>query len=160
MKILNSFSLNMLSCDDLNIIRKKINRNEVALNCYRGGLVGTGWYDIESCIGHADTAAIISQQIGIAVEMNRATIQLKRGEKFILAQYRGPRLPEGCTELPEGATIDYYYCRVVDIDKLSRAWERLEDIMQFGDGCIETAHYCLTGERKAFSENELLNMYE
>lgn len=159
MKITNAFSLNMVS-DNLNIVREKINPDDVSGYCYRGSFAGAGRYEIESCIGHADTANIISRQIGIAVEMNRCSIQLKRGEKFILAQYSGPRLPEGCTELPEGATIDYYYCRVIDINKLFKAWERLQDIMQFGDGCIETAHYCLTGERKKFSEEELFNMYE
>jgi hypothetical protein len=37
------------------------------------------------------------------------------GEGVLVAQYRGPRLPEGATELPEGATIEWYvvYHRMV-----------------------------------------------
>lgn len=160
MKVLNAFSLNMLNNDCLNIVRERINPEDVSGYCYRGSFAGAGRYEVESCIGHADTAAIITKQIGITVEYNRCTVELKKGEKFILAQYKGQRLPEGCTELPEGATIDYYYCRVVDVTKLFRTWERLQDVMQFGDGCIETAHFALTGERKEFSSDELLNMYE
>jgi len=72
---------------------------------------------IESAIGHADTAAIVSQQLGILLQANRVSIQLRLGEHLVVAQYVGPRLPEGATELPPGAKIDYYVVVVVGRDE-------------------------------------------
>lgn len=42
------------------------------------------------------------------VPVNRASYTLVPGEKLLVAQYKGPRLPEGATKLPEGATIEFY----------------------------------------------------
>ena len=58
-----------------------------------------------SAVGHGDTAALFSKVLGIAVQPNRATVRLYQGDTAILGQYVGPRLPEGVTELPEGAKI-------------------------------------------------------
>ena len=161
MKILNAFSLNMLRETRLNIIRKELDVEEVK-NCFLTSNIITNdyCYDVESCIGHADTATIISRQIGLDIDYNRVSVALQVNEKFILAQYTGDRLPEGTTELPDGSKIVYYACTVVDIDKRHTAYKRLLDVMVNGDGCIETAHHCITGERKEFTEDELLNMYE
>jgi len=52
-----------------------------------------------SIVGHADTARLLG------VECNRQSVLLNRGDELIVAQYIGPRLPEGATELPEGARI-------------------------------------------------------
>lgn len=62
---------------------------------------------LESAIGHADTAKVISGLIGVDLPANRANIYLKPGEKMVVAQYIGPRLPEGATQLPEGARIEF-----------------------------------------------------
>jgi hypothetical protein len=56
---------------------------------------------LQSYIGHKDLAAILN------LPFNRQTITLKRGEKFIIAQYIGPRLSEGTTKLPVNASIKY-----------------------------------------------------
>lgn len=62
---------------------------------------------LESAIGHADTARIISNMLGIELPSNRINVKLLHGEKMIVAQYSGPRLPEGATTLPEGAKIEF-----------------------------------------------------
>lgn len=60
---------------------------------------------IESAVGHADTAAVYTQQLGVSVPAARVTLSLPKGETVLLGQYKGPRMPEGCKELPAGATI-------------------------------------------------------
>ena len=49
--------------------------------------------------GHDDVAHMVG------LEPNRITIAAKPGDIVVFSQYRGPRLPEGTIELPEGATI-------------------------------------------------------
>lgn len=65
-----------------------------------------------SAVGHADTAAVFSDVLGVPVAYNRATIQLASGDKMLVGQYKGPRLPEGATTLPEGATIQFMLVEV------------------------------------------------
>lgn len=64
-------------------------------------------------IGHADTAAVVGGILGIDLKPNRVSVTLDFPEKLIVAQYTGPRLPEGATTLPEGATIKFW--EVVEI---------------------------------------------
>ena len=61
-----------------------------------------------SAIGHADMAELVSQQLGQPVPMNRHSVTLTPGDVVLVAQYTGPRLPEGATTLPEGATITWW----------------------------------------------------
>jgi hypothetical protein len=61
-----------------------------------------------SVVGHADTAALFSAQLGVAVACDRATVTLTGNDSLLVGQYRGPRLPEGSTTLPEGATIEWW----------------------------------------------------
>ena len=63
---------------------------------------------LESFIGHADTANILSNVLGVTVEFNRQFVRLERGETALIAQYCGTRLPEGATELPEGASFKWF----------------------------------------------------
>lgn len=62
---------------------------------------------LESAIGHADTARIVSGMLGVELPANRVNVKLAKGEKMIVAQYSGPRLPEGATTLPDGAKIEF-----------------------------------------------------
>ncbi len=66
----------------------------------------------ESAVGHTDTAAVFSAVLGVPVAPNRVTISLKRGEEILVGQYRGPRLPEGCKTLPEGAAIQWLLAKI------------------------------------------------
>ena len=61
-----------------------------------------------SYMGHADIARIVSAQLGVEIAVNRVNVSLKPGDNAIVAQYMGPRLQEGATELPDGARIEYF----------------------------------------------------
>jgi hypothetical protein len=99
--IANAFSLNMLCVEELLNI-------EV---CPAGPFVIK--QDIEefggftSLVGHADTAEIFSGLLDVKVSCNRATYTLEEDHILYVGQYKGPRLPEGTTTLPEGATVEW-----------------------------------------------------
>ncbi len=106
--VLNAFSLNMLDFDG-NISWRKIPR-DIIKDMIHGDSSIVPY--LKSCIGHADTAAVISNDLEFELPMNRETVSLQPGQRVIVAQYKGPRLPEGATSLPEGATIDYLWVTV------------------------------------------------
>ena len=66
----------------------------------------------ESCVGHADTARLLSSLLAQDVQMRRVSTSLVVGDELLVAQYNGPRLPEGATSLPEGARIRWMLVRV------------------------------------------------
>jgi len=93
----NAFSLQMVThlSGDVIITRSEISPEQVA-------------EDATSCIGHPDTANVVSSILGRKVETARISVSLNPGDILYVAQYIGPRLPEGCTELPEGAEMKFY----------------------------------------------------
>lgn len=100
MKLLNAFSLNMLA-----EFPAWASFQELSLGEVREILTEEGF---DSAVGHAETAAVFSEQLGVEVSCQRVTVTLKKGESALVGQCRGPRLPEGATTLPEGATIRWY----------------------------------------------------
>lgn len=102
MKVLNSFSLNMLPAFPAEVFVREIPLSQARLIFAPGSDVSC-----ESCVGHADTAAIFSEQLGGPVPAARVTVTLEKGETILVGQYKGPRLPEGATTLPAGATIQW-----------------------------------------------------
>ena len=50
-------------------------------------------------MGHPSTAKLVG------MEANRVSLQADYGSTLIVVQYDGPRLNEGATELPEGASL-------------------------------------------------------
>lgn len=84
----NAFSLGMVPRELLPTVRMT--------PCDAPYLVG-----VESCVGHADTAA------ALGVEMRRVSVTLRPGDILYVAQLRGGRLPEGTTTLPEGFGFDW-----------------------------------------------------
>jgi hypothetical protein len=66
-----------------------------------------------SCIGHEPTAAIVSDLLGEPIAMVRETVKLCSGDRILVAQYSGPRLPEGATVLPVDASIQWVLVRIV-----------------------------------------------
>ena len=60
----------------------------------------------ESCVGHADTAVVLSNILGRPVALNRVSITLKEGDVLYVAQVQG-RLPEGTTVLPDGVVMKF-----------------------------------------------------
>ena len=106
MFILNAFSLNMI-VGNADISVREVSRAmaaSLAANC-------------TSAVGHADTAAVFSNVLGVEIPCNRATVALKDGDAALVGQYSGPRLPEGATTLPKGATIKWL---VVEVKTPSR----------------------------------------
>jgi hypothetical protein len=100
--ISNAFSLNMLPAGSMWLKTTSLSANEAARLAS----------DATSVVGHADTAAIFSAELGRDVEVNRASLRLAPGDDMVVGQYAGTRLPEGATELPEGATIRWVLVEV------------------------------------------------
>lgn len=96
MLLSNAFSLNMVAALPVTISVRELALDEVIK------MLNSGF---TSAVGHADTAAVFSDQLGVTVPTNRITVSLNKGDVVLVGQYRGPRLPEGATTLPEGASI-------------------------------------------------------
>ena len=105
MLLLNAFSINMFNPSSCFPIFREIQVDEVK----NASLV--------SAIGHADTAVVLSNILERNIPVNRVSVTLNPGDKAIVAQYIGPRLPEGATQLPEGAMIKFYHLKMVDISR-------------------------------------------
>lgn len=93
----NAFSISMLPEFPANIIFEKLSDEEVK-NLLAGGF--------RSTVGHSDVARIIAERIGMEVPVCRDKTILN--DILVVAQYIGPRLPEGATSLPEGARIEFF----------------------------------------------------
>lgn len=61
--------------------------------------------EFTSVVGHADTARIFSDVLCVDVPAQRLSVKLTKADTLLVGQYIGPRLPEGATTLPEGASI-------------------------------------------------------
>ena len=113
--ILNAFSINMFNDDMKN--------NVVSFD-----KTGTHWIkklvieatkegvEIVNGIGHRETGSIITNMFSpeIAIpqpESERPNIILEKDDIVAIAQYRGQRLQEGTTTLPEGAMIEWWIVR-------------------------------------------------
>jgi len=112
--LVNAFSLNMLSGDNFTLSIKKLTVDEA-----RNILAPEGHLDpgVVLAIGHADAAAIVGTLLSLPEEdvarmveaaKNRPTVKMATGDKAVVAQYIGPRLPEGTTRPPEGAKIEFF----------------------------------------------------
>ena len=64
--------------------------------------------EAESCIGHADTAAVVGNILNRKIETNRVSITLTDNDVLYVAQVVGGRLPEGATTIPFGMGIKFY----------------------------------------------------
>lgn len=64
--------------------------------------------DVVSAIGHADTAAVLSDLLGFPISMNRINVALDKNTELFVAQLVGGRLPEGSTTLPEGFQFKFF----------------------------------------------------
>lgn len=103
MWILNAFSLNMLA-----VLSAQLLVEEVSLAQAKDILAEHG---VKSGVGHQSTAAVFSDMLGLDVPCaGRINVTLRKGETALIGQYTGPRLEEGATTLPPGATIKW--CRV------------------------------------------------
>jgi len=78
-------------------------------------------YEFKSIVGHENTAKLLSDILGTSVPFNRETIRLEVGDTLYVAQYFGPRLPEGATVLPEGASFRYFAIYLLYLTSLASA---------------------------------------
>lgn len=108
MKVLNAFSIQMLP----NVGSANIRITDVTEEALSGAYINK---HLESFLGHEDSARIISQQLRKELPVNRTQSTLAKGEQALVAQYIGPRLPEGSTTLPEGAQIKYFLVEVTEL---------------------------------------------
>lgn len=76
-------------------------------------VIEKGEKNIISCIGHEDTVKLINDKLGTRFPYARINISMVEGDIMLVAQYTGPRLPEGATTLPEGTTLRYYEISVL-----------------------------------------------
>lgn len=103
----NAFSLNMLPNIDwaINLEIQKIDK-------IRAGEIIEYFNDMNkltNAIGHADTDTLVRNDLKIDTPFGqRLTVEFKHKDLMIVAQYKGPRLPDGTTVLPDGATIEYF----------------------------------------------------
>jgi hypothetical protein len=94
--LLNAFSLNMCPATCRVYVRPaSLDEARAAAN--------------DSAVGHADTAAVFAAVLGVPVAFARRSVTLSPGDSAVVGQYKGPRLPEGATSLPEGATIEWLH---------------------------------------------------
>ena len=79
--------------------------------------------DAINYMGHPSTAKLVG------MEPNRVTLQADYGSKLVVTQYDGPRLDEGVTDLPEGATLLPMKWEILKIPKwieiLIKLWNKL-----------------------------------
>ena len=100
--IANAFSLNML---DLDVGITDLQVRPASPDVIRQEVEEAGGFT--SIVGHADTATVFSSLLGLEVPTNRATFMLEEDVILFVGQYKGPRLPEGATSLPEGARVEW-----------------------------------------------------
>jgi hypothetical protein len=112
MILLNAFSANMLAEFPSSVSFAEITAREAKLALMCAAEAEGNVEFVRSAVGHADTAAVFSTVLGIPVPCNRVNVSLKPGDAAIVGQYIGPRLPEGATTLPEGATIKWLLTEV------------------------------------------------
>lgn len=117
--ISNAFSLNMVPANT-NLYTYWI--KGMSVEEVRGRIAAAD--SMTSIVGHNDTATVFSNVLGVNVNFNRTNYTMdidgfaksvsgKGTEEdvrdvLIVGQYVGPRLPEGATNLPEGATIKWF----------------------------------------------------
>lgn len=102
MYLCNAFSLNMMAPQLWSAVRFEAVREEqarVMAAC------------AQSAVGHEATARLLTARFGFEVPCVRSTLELVVGDMCVVAQYKGPRLEEGATSLPEGATLHFALVR-------------------------------------------------
>lgn len=114
--VVNSFSLNMVSQfyhEDRSCL---VRVSQVDIDMVKLFLKGK----VKNAIGHADTDLLVRKLL------EDVGYDLPPGERMtitdatwlVVAQYSGPRLPEGTTSLPEGAALSWLIVRIDPPDRM------------------------------------------
>lgn len=102
--IANAFSLQMITDFPVSVTIEEVPISVIE----EVGKVG----NLMSAIGHPDTAAVVSNMLGIPLPANRVNVALSKGDEMFVAQLQGGRLPEGATTLPEGFKLKFLRVKV------------------------------------------------
>ena len=70
-------------------------------------------HEFVNAVGHEDTAAVVSNMIGINISKSRVDVFIQPEDVLYVAQVLGGRLPEGATQLPAGMEIKFYKVTLV-----------------------------------------------
>lgn len=105
----NSFSINMLPTARRNRVLFRQITAEEANDLYKDHSQAKDQFSINA-IGHADTDSIVRGLLPAVTEAGkRLSVKIENWyDTVLVAQYTGPRLPEGATTLPEGAKIEFF----------------------------------------------------
>lgn len=115
---------------DLDILAQRLTKTDVKVvitNAFSINMLESGYYqygfihldkdmaelvsksrNVKSYVGHADTAAVMSADLGVEIQHNRETLILTPQEVLLVGQYKGPRLEEGAKSLPPGAVLEWW----------------------------------------------------
>ena len=94
--ISNAFSFNMISQSEGNLRFEEIPAEKVKT------VLGDEF--VNAC-GHS--CELINSLTGLTLVKNRINNSLVPGDTLVVCQYVGPRLAEGATSLPDGATMKF-----------------------------------------------------
>lgn len=101
----NAFSLQMVDTAQKNLVSIiPLNKDDFKKEL-EGGFT--------SAVGHADTAAVLTNELDMQIDTNRIFVSLKKGDTLLVAQLTGGRLPEGTTTLPDGFRFSYLKVELV-----------------------------------------------
>ena len=98
----NAFSLSMLDMQEPASVVRNVRVTLLTLDEVKNLLKHNR---VVSCIGHQTTAVLFSSMLDHYLPVDRISVVLKGIDTMIVGQYSGPRLDEGVTTLPEGASI-------------------------------------------------------
>lgn len=94
--VLNSFSLSTLQELPDVILRVR------AITLAEAKAVAEG---AASAVGHADTASLYSERLGVTVAFDRRSIRLRCGDRALVGQHVGERRPAGEVTLPSDSEL-------------------------------------------------------
>lgn len=123
MYLVNSFSANMI-LGECSVDFIPLNGPQAASEMFVHCTDGEGrLHGVINAIGHTDTDRLVRGMLDAyrgesdpLPEGQRINIKMAPGNIAVLAQYMGPRLPEGTTTLPEGAQITFWLVKVKRLD--------------------------------------------
>lgn len=106
-KVANAFSINMLNQFPCDVRFQEINKDECL------SIIQQHNYELDSYIGHEDTANVLSTELNINIPAKRQSLIINKNEQILIIQLIGGRLPEGTTKLPENFKFKYFVVQIL-----------------------------------------------
>lgn len=108
----SAFSFNMVSPEDTHKVRAydmDLEEMSQTLSLFEA----MDGVEVVHAVGHESTASLMTSLLGQPVKAARVDLALSGDDMLLVAQYSGPRLPEGATELPDGASLRWLRVHLV-----------------------------------------------